>query len=181
MVNDYFDHICHTEQRYGRSDNLTSFTTLGDTQIRWIFAQIYYPGQNCWKMSFGHFYYVKQKGGKLLLDRICYREQKRSKIHLRSLLLIWAKTWQMSVLLSNSPSSQNLSLSLKWPCQIMDGFLLDQFPIFSNLPFLRKSSTVNMPVLLSHCVNPCQIHRFRKICHFRKAHNYRHASFVILF
>ena len=99
VVNDYFDHICHTEQRYGRSDNLTSFTTLGDTQIRWIFAQIYYPGQNCWKMSFGHFYYVKQKGGKLLLDRICYREQKRSKIHLRSLLPIWAKTWQMSVLL----------------------------------------------------------------------------------
>ena len=89
-------------------------------------------------MSFGHFYYVKQKGGKLLLDRICYREQKRSKIHLRSLLLIWAKTWQMSVLLSNSPSSQNLSLSLKWPCQIMDGFLLDQFPTFSNLPFCEN-------------------------------------------
>ena len=34
VINDYFDHICHTEQRYGRSDNLTSFTTLGETQIR---------------------------------------------------------------------------------------------------------------------------------------------------
>ena len=56
VANDYFDHIiCHTEQRYGGSDNLTSFTTLGETQISWIFAQIYYPGQNCWKMRFGHF------------------------------------------------------------------------------------------------------------------------------
>ena len=26
-----------------------------------------------------------------------------------------------------------------------------------------------------------QIRQFRKICHFRKIHNYRHASFVILF
>ena len=34
VANNYFDHICHTEQRYGRSDNLTSFTTLGETQIR---------------------------------------------------------------------------------------------------------------------------------------------------
>ena len=67
VANDYFDHICHTEQRYGRSDNLTSFTTLGETQIRWIFAQIYYPGQNCWKMSFGHFCYIEQKCEKLLL------------------------------------------------------------------------------------------------------------------
>ena len=68
VANAYFDHIWHTaEQRYGRSDNLTSFTTLGDTQIRWIFAQIYYPGQNCWKMSFGHFCYIEQKCGKLLL------------------------------------------------------------------------------------------------------------------
>ena len=67
VANAYFDHICHTEQRYGRSDNLTSFTTLGDTQIKWIFAQIYYPGQNCWKMSFGHFCYIEQKCGKLLL------------------------------------------------------------------------------------------------------------------
>ena len=66
-ANAYFDHICNTEQRYGRSDNLTSFTTLGDTQIKWIFAQIYYPGQNCWKMSFGHFCYIEQKCGKLLL------------------------------------------------------------------------------------------------------------------
>ena len=38
VANAYFDHIYHTEQRYGRSDNLTSFTTLGDTQIKWIFA-----------------------------------------------------------------------------------------------------------------------------------------------
>ena len=65
VVNDYFEHICHTEKRYGRSDNLTSFTTLGETQIRWIFAPIYYPGQHCWKMSFGHFYYIEQKSGKL--------------------------------------------------------------------------------------------------------------------
>ena len=34
VINDYFDHICHSEQRYGRSDNLTSFTTVGETQIR---------------------------------------------------------------------------------------------------------------------------------------------------
>ena len=67
VVNAYFDRICHTEQRYGRNDNLTSFITLGETQIRWFFAQIYYPGQNCWKMSFAHFYYIKQKCGKLLL------------------------------------------------------------------------------------------------------------------
>ena len=67
VVNDYFDHICNTDQRYGRSDNLISFTTLRETQIRWFFAQIYYPGQNCWKMSFGHFCYIEQKCGKLLL------------------------------------------------------------------------------------------------------------------
>ena len=67
VANDYFDNVCQTEQRYGRSDNLTSFTTLGETQIRWVFAQIYYPGQNCCKMSFGHFYYIEQKCGKLLL------------------------------------------------------------------------------------------------------------------
>ena len=60
VANNYFDHICHTEQRYGRSDNLTSFTTLSETQIRWIFAHIYYPEQNCWKMSFGHFCYIEQ-------------------------------------------------------------------------------------------------------------------------
>ena len=68
VANAYFDHIYHTEQRYGRSNNLTSFTTLSEPQIRWMFAQIYYPGQNCWKMSFGHFCYIEQKwGGKLLL------------------------------------------------------------------------------------------------------------------
>ena len=61
VVNDYFDHICHTEQRYGRSDNLISFTTLGETQIRWFFGQIYYPGKNCWKMRFGHFHYIELK------------------------------------------------------------------------------------------------------------------------
>ena len=61
------------------------------------------------------------------------------------------------------------------------GWILAQFPIFSDLPFLWKWPIVNMTVLLSHCVNACQIIRFRKICHFLKAHNYRHASFVILF
>ena len=54
VENDYFDDICHTEQRYRRSDNLTSFTTPGKTQIKWFFAQIYYPGKNFSKMSFGH-------------------------------------------------------------------------------------------------------------------------------
>ena len=37
-----------------------------------------------------------------------------------------------------------------------------------------------MPVLLFHCLNPCQIRRFLAKCHFRKSHNYWHASFVIL-
>ena len=60
-------------------------------------------------------------------------------------------------------------------------WILAQFPIFSNLPFLCRSPTVNMPVLLFHCLSPCQIRRFCKICHFRKTHNYWHASFVILF
>ena len=57
-------------------------------------------------------------------------------------------------------------------------WILAQFPIFSNLPFLCKSPTVNMPVLLFHCLSLCQICWFHKICHFRKTHN-RHASFVI--
>ena len=32
--------------------------------------------------------------------------------------------------------------------------------IFPHLPFLGKSPTVNMTVLLSHCLNPCQIRRY---------------------
>ena len=65
VANAYFDHICHTEQRYGRSDNLTSFYYTGRNTNMMIFCSDLL-GQNCWKMSFGHFYYVKQKGGKLL-------------------------------------------------------------------------------------------------------------------
>ena len=61
VANDYFDHVCHTEQRYRRSDNLTSFTTLGETQIRWIFAQIYYPGQTCWKNEFWSLQQLQQQ------------------------------------------------------------------------------------------------------------------------
>ena len=39
------------------------------------------------------------------------------------------------------------------------GWILAQFPIFPDLPFLWKSPTVNMTVL-SHCLNPCQIRRY---------------------
>ena len=38
VENDYFDHICHTEQKHGRSDNLTLSTTLGKTQMKMIFC-----------------------------------------------------------------------------------------------------------------------------------------------
>ena len=46
--------------------------------------------------------------------------------------------------------------------------------------------TIRMPLLWSHLNFLSdqwwfQIRQFRKICHFRKTHNYRHASFVILF
>ena len=54
-------------------------------------------------------------------------------------------------------------------------WILAQFPTFSNFPFLWKLPTVNMPLLLSYCLNPCQIRRFRK------THNNGHASFAILF
>ena len=47
-------------------------------------------------------------------------------------------------------------------------WILAQFPIFSNLPFLYKSPTVNMPVLLFHCLSPCQIPGFAKYVIFLK-------------
>ena len=92
----------------------------------------------------------------------------------------------LMIVLAHSPYLSKLAFCQYSPlCHLIWDFarpLMDScpIPIFSNLPFLCKSPTVNMPVLLSHCFNPCQIRRFRKICHFRKTHNYRHASFVIL-
>ena len=63
-------------------------------------------------------------------------------------------------------------------------WILSQFPVFSNLPFSRKSPTVNMLLLLFHLNFLPDLQWFlcqtRKICHFRKTYNYRHASFVIL-
>ena len=100
---------------------------------------------------------------------------------------------------TNWSSSENLSLSWKWPTINMPLFVISFeylakpllnfwhthhicrnlsifpslspqlrfyqivgrfLPIFPDLPFLWKSSTVNMPVLLSHCLNPCQIRRY---------------------
>ena len=64
--------------------------------------------------------------------------------------------------------------------------LMDSWPIphFLKFAIFEKIATVIMLVLLFHLhFLPdlqwilCQI---RKICHFRKTHNYRHASFVIL-
>ena len=55
-------------------------------------------------------------------------------------------------------------------------------------PILRRSRGCKprMPLLWSHLKVLLdhwwiQIRQFRRICHFRKTHNYRHASFVILF
>ena len=76
-------------------------------------------------------------------------------------LNIWPNPWWMFgtltifveiCLLSIFPS---LSPHLRF-YQIVGGFL----PIFPHLPFLWKSPTVNMTVLLSHCLNPCQIRRY---------------------
>ena len=93
VANDYFDHVCHTEQRYRRSDNLTSFTTLGETQIRWIFAQIYYPGQTCWKNEFW------------------------------SLLLHWAKMWEITTLNEFAKESKSVQK-----------FIFDRFCPFGQKP-----------------------------------------------
>ena len=57
---------------------------------------------------------------------------------------------------------------------------------YSRKIILYWFSTPRMPLLWSHLKFLLdhwwiQIRQFRKICHFRKTHNYRHASFVILF
>ena len=60
------------------------------------------------------------------------------------------------------------------------------FLLIPNIAALSRGCKPRMPLLWSHlkCLLDhwwIQIRQFRKICHFRKTHNYRHASFVILF
>ena len=59
---------------------------------------------------------------------------------------------------------------------------------FSNLLFVWKLQLpislfffVPFKFFLRPLMNPIQIHQFRKLCHFRKTHDHRHASFFILF
>ena len=40
---------------------------------------------------------------------------------------------------------------------------------------------VSFKIFARPLMNPCQIRPFRKICHLRETHNYRHASFFIKF
>ena len=56
------------------------FTTLGETQRRWFFAQIYYPGQNCWKMGFGHLLHREKMWEitTLWIRKICFSPNNRA-------------------------------------------------------------------------------------------------------
>ena len=102
VENDYFDDICHTEQRYRRSDNLTSFTTPGKTQIKWFFDQIYYPRKNFKNEFWSHYYTLSKNFGNCYFDRICYREHWKAFKNSSSIAFAYlAKTWQMSVSLSS--------------------------------------------------------------------------------
>ena len=81
--------------------------------------------------------------------------------------------------LSRFPS---LSPHLRF-CKTFDGFLpfspICQFRENCQLPIGLFCCLINF--FARPLMNPCQIREFRKICHFRKTHNYRHASFFILF
>ena len=89
---------------------------------------------------------------------------------LSSHLNIWPNPWWIFGALAIFVEICLLSIFPSLPphlrfCQLVDGFLLNS--LFSQIcHFLWKSPTVNMPVLLSHCLNPCQIRRFCKICQF---------------
>ena len=109
------------------------------------------------------------------LRKICHCPKNRQLStcpFLSSHLNIWPNPWWIFgtltifveiCLLSIFPS---LSPDLRF-YQVVGGFLLNS-PFSQILPFLWKTPTVNMTVLLSHCLNPCQTRRFRKICNFVK-------------
>ena len=89
--------------------------------------------------------------------------------------------WHTRYICGNLPFCQYCLFATSFEVLPDHGWIFAQFPLFPNFPFLLKPPTDNMPVLLRHYLNPCQIGRFRKICNFRKAHNHRDTSFVILF
>ena len=105
---------------------------------------------------------------------------------LSSHLNIWPNPWWMFgtltifveiCLLSIFPS---LSPHLRF-YQIVGGFLLNS-PFSHTCHFCENRQ---LSIWLFCCLIVSILAKFagtfRKICHFRKAHNYRHASFVILF
>ena len=102
--------------------------------------------------------------------------------------------WHTSHFCRNLPFSPKLAILLLWSpfvkiplfvtsIEVLPNlwWILSQFPVFLNLPFSRRSPTVNMPLLLARLNFLLDLYmQFHKICHFHKTHNYRHASFVIL-
>ena len=85
---------------------------------------------------------------------------------------------------------KNKSICLLWELNsIFPLILREQFdcidPPPQNMAALSRDCKPRRPLLLSHLkLSPdlwwIQIRQFRKICHFCKTHNYRHASFIIL-
>ena len=93
VANDYFDHICHTEQRYGRSDNLTSF---------------YYTGRNTNMMIF-------------CSDLLSWAKLLKNEFW--SLLLHWAKMWEITTLTEFAIESKSVQK-----------FIFDRFCPFGQKP-----------------------------------------------